>query len=120
MVYNKLNKHDYIDKITEFIIDEIYSNSSEYNLYQSLEDVASNATIDAAEIEDIKLTNTNKPNRYAFSGKISIDVTFSMSGEEVGGSSFPGKFNGFIEDENIDVEDISIDTSSFYIDESDE
>jgi hypothetical protein len=103
----------YSSEIVNFVEEELFSNTPEYDLYDSLDQMSSATQIDYIQILDL-LIEAEDENRIDFSGNMIVETTFMFEKEKMGEHSFNGVFSGYFNEYGMYLEEASVDTSSFF------
>jgi hypothetical protein len=103
----------YSGEIVGFVVEELYINMTDYDLYQSLDELSSRTQIELVLIESLTIIANTEDRQVQFSGKMTVDAIFEFDGEEIGGYSFPGIFTGYMDEQGIYLKEASIDTYSY-------
>lgn len=110
----------YGQDVIDVIVHEIYHNTPEYELFQSLMNIYSGTVIDEVTVENILFSADKENDQIKFSGEISIGTTLIMDKESISEPSFPGDFSGYIDEYGIHLESAVINTSSYFGDDDDD
>lgn len=104
----------YSDEITYFVLEELYTNTVNYDLYSSLDILSSLTRIEEINISDIFVNAVPNNKKICFSGTMTIDVSLEYDRDCAGSRSFPGTFSGHFDKFGIYLEEATVDTSKFY------
>lgn len=110
----------YSGEIVRFVTEELYANTTDYDLYQAIDELSSHTQIDDIYIENPTITANSEDRQVQFSGEMTVHASFGFDGDEMGGQSFPGTFFGYIDKNGMYLEDASVDTHSYFSDDSDD
>jgi hypothetical protein len=103
----------YSSEIVNFVEEQLFSNTPEYDLYDSLDQMSSATQIDYIQILDL-LIEAEDENRIDFSGNMIVETTFMFEKEKMGEHSFYGVFSGYFNEYGMYLEEASVDTRSFF------
>jgi hypothetical protein len=105
----------YADEIALFIDEDLSTDPAKHSAWDDLDALSTHTTVAEAYAYDISLTASADRSRVEFraSLKISVMLSYDREGPD-SSSSFPGSAAGYIDAHGIYLQEVLVDTQSFY------
>ena len=100
-------------RLQYYIQSELVMNTPAYDCYSVLDQLSSHTEVESVTVESL-IFDPDPPYRIAFKGDLSFEVNFNFAGEPAGGTSLPGEFSGYFDRNGTFLEEVTVDTESFY------
>ncbi|MBN9436948.1 restriction endonuclease [Bosea sp. (in: a-proteobacteria)] len=105
----------YADEIITFIEDDLVADPAKYRAWGDLDALSSHTTLEEAYAYDVRVTASADKSRIEFRTAVTISVLLCYDREGPDStSSFSGVVEGHIDAAGIFVQDVTVDTRSFY------
>jgi len=105
----------YTDEISQFIDQEFSVEPSKYEAWNHLDTLASHTIIEEVYASDISLSASSDRSKIEFTASLQVSVSLFYGGDKSGNaSSFPGSATGHISAQGMFLDEVTVDTDSFY------
>lgn len=105
----------YGEETAAFIGEHFTANPARYRAWSDLDQLSSRTGLEAAYSQDIEFKASADKSSIEFRASLILSVSLSYDHEEMTSrSSFPGQAEGYINSEGIFLDDVTVDTRSFY------
>ena len=105
----------YAEEIDCFISDELRSGLTSYRVWDDLDSLSNRTSVEEAYVEELSIAPEADSLRIEFQAALTFRVSLSYDREGSDtSSSFPGRLAGHIDARGIFVDEITVDTTSFY------
>jgi hypothetical protein len=105
----------YADELARFIQDEFFTEPSRYSAWDNLDALSTHTQVEEVYMDDISLTAIADQARVEFRASVQISVALSYDREGPDtSSSFPGSARGYVDANGMFLDDVTVDTQSFY------
>ena len=99
----------YSSEIAAFVEEELYCNTPEYAICQSLDILSSATRIGYIQILDLKFSPVGEEKRIDFGGHMYIKADLFFEGEKMGSEGIHGSFSGFFDAHGMHLEEAAAD-----------
>ncbi len=96
-------------EIAAFVEEELYYNTPEYAIYQSLDMLSSETRIGYIQLLDLKFSPVGEEKRIDFGGHMCIEANLFFEGEQLGSEGIHGSFSGFFDAHGMYLEEAAAD-----------
>lgn len=105
----------YADELARFIEDDFSTDPAKCQAWNDLDVLSSHTSVEEVHVDDISLKAIADQHRVEFraSVRISVSLSYDREGPDTS-SSFPGIATGYVDANGMFLDDVTVDTQSFY------
>lgn len=108
----------YALKITQFVGQEIYHNTSSYQVQNAVNNFPGWTRIDDVHLSTLKVQPQNN-NQISFLGELEVSIELTIDGDVIDSPTFYGEYEGFINERGMFLEKANVNTSHYLADTED-